>query len=108
MPKYLLIASYTPEGAKGLLKDGGSKRREVVEMMAKDLGGSVESFYFGFGTDDTYVIFDVPDQASAAAASLVVGASGAISARTVVLITPEEMDDAAKKSKKIGYKAPGT
>lgn len=108
MAKYLLIANYTPQGAKGLLKDGGKKRRKVVEMMAKDLGGSVESFYFGFGTDDAYVVFDVPDNASAAAASLVVSASGALSARTIVLISPEEMDDAAKKSKKIGYKAPGT
>ncbi|MEX0873418.1 MAG: GYD domain-containing protein [Actinomycetota bacterium] len=108
MPKYLLIASYTAQGAKGLLEDGGSKRRKTVEMMAKDLGGKVESFYFGFGSDDVYVIIDVPDHASAAAASLVVSASGGVSSRTVVLLTPEEMDDAAKKSEKVGYKPPGT
>lgn len=108
MPKYMLIARYTAEGAKGLLKDGGTKRRQVAEKVIGDLGGTLESFYFGFGSDDAYVIFDAPDSATSAAASLVVSASGAIQARTVALITPEEMDDAAKKSTSVDYKPPGS
>ena len=107
MPKYMLIARYTAEGAKGVLKDGGTKRRKVAKEVIKSLGGELESFYFGFGSDDAYVIFDAPDAATSAAASLVVGSSGAVQTRTVVLITPDEMDDAAKKSKGVDYKPPG-
>lgn len=108
MPKYMLIARYTAEGAKGLLKDGGTKRRKVAKDVIKSLGGELESFYFGFGSDDAYVVFDAPDAATSAAASLVVGSSGAVQTRTVVLITPDEMDDAAKKSKAADYKPPGS
>jgi len=107
MPKYLIVATYTAEGARGLLKDGGSARRKAAEKAIKAVGGKVETFYFGFGVEDAYVIFDAPDNASSAAASLVVGASGAVKSRTVVLLTPEEIDDAAKKSKAIDYKPPG-
>ena len=105
MPKYMIIASYTAEGAKGLLKDGGSARRQVAEKAIASAGGAIESFYFGFGADDAYVIFDAPDNASSAAAALVVGSSGAINSRTVVLLTPEEIDQAAKRSAK--YSPPG-
>ncbi|HYZ91938.1 MAG TPA: GYD domain-containing protein [Actinomycetota bacterium] len=107
MPKYLLVASYTPEGAKGLLKDGGSKRKKMATKTLESIGGSVEAFYFAFGSDDAYVIYDAPDNASSAAASLVVAASGAIKARTIPLLTPEDIDDAAKKSKDIDYTPPG-
>lgn len=105
MAKYLVIASYTPEGVKGLLKDGGSSRREAVKQVAEGVGGSLESFYFGFGADDAYITFDAPDNATAAATSLVVNASGAVTSRTVVLLTPEEMDAATQKS--VDYRPPG-
>lgn len=105
MAKYLVIANYTNEGVKGLLREGGSSRREAVRQVAESLGGSLESFYFGFGGDDVYVVFDAPDNVSAAACSLVVNASGAVQARTVVLLTPEEMDAAAEKS--VTYRPPG-
>lgn len=105
MAKYMLIASYTAEGAKGVLKDGGSARRDQAESAVKSVGGSVESFYFAFGADDAYVIVDMPDHASAAAASLTVSSSGAVTVRTVPLIMPEEIDEAAKKTVK--YTPPG-
>lgn len=105
MPKYLAHASYTTEGLKGLLKDGGSKRREVVEQLAKSLGGTMEAFYYAFGDDDLFVIFDLPDNVSATTASLVVNASGAVNAKVTVLITPEEVDQATKKS--VDYLPPG-
>lgn len=105
MAKYLVIANYTNEGVKGLLREGGSSRREAVRQVAESLGGSLEAFYFGFGDDDVYVVFDAPDNVSAAASSLVVNASGAVQARTVVLLTPEEMDAAAEKS--VTYRPPG-
>jgi uncharacterized protein with GYD domain len=105
MPKYLLEASYSAEGAKGLLKDGGSKRRKAAEDAVKAVGGKLEAFYFAFGEHDAYVIADIPDHASAAAVSLAVNASGAVAAKTTVLLTPEEVDKASKKS--VSYTAPG-
>ena len=105
MPKYLAHASYTADGLKGLLKDGGSKRREAVEQLAKGVGGTVEAFYYAFGEDDLFVIFDLPDNTSATTMSLVVNASGAVNAKVTVLITPEEVDQAAKKS--LDYIPPG-
>ena len=106
MPKYLVIASYTAEGAKGVLAKGGSARREAVEKTVVDLGGAVESFYFAFGEDDAFVTIDLPDNVAAAALGLAVGASGATLLRTIVLLTPEEIDRAAQVS--VAYKKPGS
>jgi uncharacterized protein with GYD domain len=105
MPKYLAHASYTVEGLKGLLKDGGSKRREVVDQLAKGLGGTMEAFYYAFGDDDAFIIFDLPDNVSATAASLIVNASGAAKVKITVLLTPEEVDQATKTS--VDYRPPG-
>lgn len=96
MAKFLYIGTYTAQGAKGLMQQGGSARRRAADDVIGSVGGKVESFYFGFGKDDFYVTFDAPSAAAAAAVALTVGASGAISGRTVPLITAEEMDDAAK------------
>jgi uncharacterized protein with GYD domain len=105
MPKYLLQASYTTEGVKGLLKDGGSKRRAVVEQLTKALGGRVEAFYFAFGDDDVYIISDVPDHVTMSAVSLTVNASGAVKVKTTVLLSAEEVDQATKMT--VNYRAPG-
>ena len=105
MPKYMFVGGYTAEGARGVLKEGGSGRRKAVEQVIGSLGGTVEAYYFAFGSDDFYVLADLPDNAAAAAGSMTVAASGAIGLRTVVLLTPEEIDDAAGRSAQ--YRAPG-
>jgi uncharacterized protein with GYD domain len=105
MPKYLIEATYTAEGAKGLLDKGGTARRKAVDAAAKSVGGKVEQFYFAFGATDVIVILDLPDHASAAAMALAVGASGGVEATTTVLLTPEELDAASKKSTE--YRPPG-
>ena len=105
MPKYLIKASYTAEGAKGLLKDGGSKRRENADQALRSAGAKMEAFYFAFGDTDAFVIVDAPDHASMSAASLAINASGAVRTETVVLLTPEEIDQAVKKA--VTYRAPG-
>jgi len=105
MPKYMLEASYTSEGAKGLLKDGGSKRRQAADQAIKSAGGKLEAFYFAFGDRDAFLIVDAPDPATVAAVSIAVNATGAVQTKTIVLLTPEEMDAAAKKSVK--YTPPG-
>lgn len=105
MPKFLVLANYTAEGTKGVLRDGGSKRRAAAEELVRSAGGRMDAFYFAFGDVDAIVIADLPDTASAAALSLAVNASGMVATRTVVLMTPEEMDQAAKH--KTTYRAPG-
>jgi uncharacterized protein with GYD domain len=105
MPKFMVTASYTAEGARGLIKEGGSGRRTAVQKLMEGMGGKVEAFYFAYGDHDALVIVDLPDAASGLALSLAVNASGFVRLSTVPLITPEEMDAAAKKS--VAYRPPG-
>jgi uncharacterized protein with GYD domain len=105
MAKYMIQANYVGEGIRGLLKEGGSSRRDAVEKLLASVGGKVESFYYAFGDTDALVIVDVPDNVTAAAVALTVGASGAVTLKTTVLMTPEEVDQATKKSP--AYRAPG-
>ncbi len=106
MAKYLLKVSYSAEGIKGVMKEGGTARATAIEKIVASVGGSLESFYFAFGTDDVYVIADVPDHATAMAVAAAVGSSGAISSyETVVLVEPSEVDAATKIT--VGYRPPG-
>lgn len=105
MPKFLVKASYSPEGARGLAKEGATSRRATVQKLIKSVGGKMESFYFAYGDADALVIADLPDASTAVALSLAINMSGVVKAQTVPLITVEEMDEACAKS--IPYKAPG-
>lgn len=105
MAKYLVKASYNAEGAKGLLKEGGTKRRDAAKKLIESLGGKFEALYFAFGETDAFLIADLPDAATATAISLTVGATGVMKVTTIPLITPEEVDQAAKK--KVAFRAPG-
>lgn len=96
MPKYLVQASYIGDGVQGLRKEGGSARRSVLEKACASVGGSVEGFYFAFGDSDVVTILDLPDNVTAAGIALLVGSSGKIDLHTTVLLTPEEIDAAAK------------
>ncbi len=105
MPKYLLRVNYTADGAKGVIKDGGTARVEIAQKAAESVGGRVDWFYFAFGDTDAFLVGDMPDAASAAAIALTVSASGGATVQTTVLMTPEEVDAAARKSPM--YSAPG-
>ncbi len=105
MPKYLVQGNYVGDGIKGLLKEGGSGRRAAVEQLARSMGGTVEGLYYAFGESDVYLIVDMPDNASMAAVALVANASGAVTVKTTVLMTPEEIDEAVQKTP--DYRAPG-
>jgi len=105
MPHYLVTVNYTPEGAKGVHKEGGSKRREAAEAAAKSLGGKVESFYFCFGESDAIVIAEMPDNIAAGALCLAITEYGAAETVTTPLMTAADMDAASKRS--VGYRAPG-
>ena len=105
MAKFLWKASYTSDGVKGVLKEGGTGRRATIDALVEGLGGKVEAFYFALGEHDVYVIADLPDTVTATAVSLTVNASGAVALQTVELLTPEEVDEASKKS--VDYRPPG-
>lgn len=106
MPKYLVRASLSQDGLKGTLKEGGSKRRAAVAQLAESLGGRLDSFYYAFGDADLYAIIDAPDNVSAATASMVVSAAGTGRVSVTVLLTPEDVDQAAQKS--VQYRPPGS
>jgi uncharacterized protein with GYD domain len=105
MPKFLLEASYTTDGVRGVRSGGGTSRRDAVSKVAESVGGRLESFYFAFGDHDAHVIVDLPDNESAAAVALTVNASGGATVKTIVLLTPEEVDAAAQRS--VDYRPPG-
>jgi len=106
MARYLVQGTYTAEGARGLLAKGGTARRTAIEEMVKGLGGSVEAYYWAFGDSDFFCIADLPDAVSAAAIGLTVSGSGAVRTQTTVLLTAEEIDQAAAKT--VGYRPPGS
>ncbi len=105
MSKYLWKVSYTQSGLQGLIKEGAVSRREYISKLVADLGGTVESFYWAFGEHDLYAIADMPDNQTAAGVAMTVGASGAVSIETTVLLTGEDVDAGAAKA--VPYRAPG-
>ena len=106
MPKYLIQASYTADGLKGLLREGGTKRKAAVQQLVESVGGTLEAMYFGFGSDDVHMIIDAPDNVAVAAATLTAGAAGAATnMRTSVLLSPEDIDRASEKT--VRYQPPG-
>lgn len=105
MAKYLFKACYVGKGVDGLMREGGTKRREAAEKAMASVGGKLESFYYAFGDDDVIGIVDMPDVPSAVAASLIINASGAVTLKLTPLITPEEVDAASKKHP--NYRPPG-
>jgi uncharacterized protein with GYD domain len=105
MPRYLFEATYTPQGVAGVKSAGGTARREAVAHLAESLGGRIETFDFAFGKADVVTIVDLPDNTAAATVALAVNASGAVALKTTVLLTPAEVDEAAKRS--ADYRPPG-
>ena len=105
MSKYLFEANYVGDGIKGLMREGGTKRRDAVVEALKSVGGSLESFYYAFGETDVVGVFDIPDQASAVALSLMINSSGAVNLHLKPLMTAEDLDEATTKTP--SYRAPG-
>jgi|SRR5450631_2863386 uncharacterized protein with GYD domain len=105
MARYLFIANYASDGIKGVTKTGGTARRTAIQALASQLGGRMESFDFAFGNDDVYTVVELPDNKAAAAVALAVNSTGLVSVRTVVLMTPEEIDAATSETG--NYTPPG-
>ena len=105
MAKFLSQSKYSTDGLKGLLKEGATGRKEAIEKLISSVGGRIESFYYAFGDTDLFMICDMPDNASAVAASLIVNASGAATTTLTPLLTPDDVDAATKKT--ADYRPPG-
>jgi uncharacterized protein with GYD domain len=105
MPRYLVQASYTADGAAGLIKEGGTGRRDAVRNVLESAGGRLVTMDFAFGSDDVIIIIELPSNVDAAAVAIAVAASGALTTRMTVLLTPEEIDEATRKS--VDYHPPG-
>ena len=96
MPRFLFIGNYTPEAAKTIMATGDTARRTNIEKMVSGVGGRLESMDFAFGSDDVFVIADLPDNKTAAAVTLTISGTGVANTRTVVLLTPEDLDETAQ------------
>ena len=105
MAKYLFEANYVGDGIKGLMREGGSKRRDALVGALKSVDGTLECFDYAFGKTDVLGVFDVPGPADAAAFSLLINSTGSVNVRLKPLMTPEDLDEAAKKTP--SYRAPG-
>ena len=105
MAKYLICGSYTEEGLKGLLKEGGTKREEATKQAVESMGGTLETYFFAYGDNDFYFVVDQPDNVNGIAGILLANASGAVKLKTIPLITPEEIDEAVKKT--MDWRPPG-
>ena len=106
MPKYLIQSTYTREGVEGVRTKGGTARRDAVAALVRSLGGELESYYFGFGDYDVHAVLDLPDAEAAAAIALVVDAAGGATTKTTALLSPEQIDEAARRS--ADYRPPGS
>jgi len=105
MAKYLVQASYTAEGLKGLIKDKAAARVAAAKKAVSSAGGKMEAFYWALGDDDAIIIADYPDAESAAALGIAVSSSGLVRTKTTRLLTSEEIDSALAKT--VNYRAPG-
>lgn len=105
MAKYLIRGTYTAEGIRGVLKDGGTARVQAVKQVVEGLGGTIDAFYFAFGEDDFVMIVDGTDVPGMLAGTMAAGASGAVRTTTTVLISPDDLDAASKML--TTYRPPG-
>ena len=107
MPLYLTRFSYTPETWARMIGNP-EDRRKAAEEYIESVGGTLHGFWYAFGEDDGYTLWEAPDNVSMAAVALAIGGGGALSSlATTVLLTVEETLDALSRAQDIGYRAPG-
>ena len=106
MSKFMYSGNYTKRGIKGLLKDGGTARKEETVRLVESLGGKIEAFYWCYGSTDFVTIMDFPDHTTVTGMALNIAASGTFTGNLTPLISVEEMDEMVKVSIK-DWKGPG-
>jgi uncharacterized protein with GYD domain len=105
MPKFMIKATYTAEGLKGLRKDKASGRERAIAAACEAAGGKLDAVYFALGDDDIFSIVDLPSHVHMASLAAAAGASGMFKTRTLSLLTVEEMDRALGED--VSFRPPG-
>jgi len=105
MPLDLWQASYSPEGTKGSVKEGGTKRRQYIAQLVEKAGGKLHAMYLALGEHDVVGIVEFPDHSTTLSMSVAVNGAGAVRLHSTPLLTPEEVDAATKKT--VAYRPPG-
>jgi uncharacterized protein with GYD domain len=92
-------AAYTPESLAAQMKDPQERINAVGTALAKAVGGRMITGGFSFGEYDVLVIYEAPDDASAAAIAVAVAAGGAIKAsKTTRILSGDEWVDTLRKA----------
>ena len=107
MSKFLIEASLTTQGVKGVQAEGGSARREAVKKALESVSGQLEAFYFCFGEYDGVVIYEVPDDTTTTAIAMAATSAGHLKAsHTTKLFTVEETMEAMRKAGSLTFQGP--
>ena len=107
MPLYMTQVSYTSE-AWAALTQNPVDRSEAFSSLAQTLGSRLLSFYNSFGKYDVVVIYEAPDQSTAAAIVVAAISPGHLSrVETTVLLSAEEGVEVMRKAGQATYRAPG-
>src|SRR5947209_18066266 len=107
MPLYLTRFSYTPETWARLIGNP-EDRRKAAQSYIESVGGKLQGFWYAFGSQDGYTLWEAPDNVSMAAVAVAISSGGALSSfKTTVLLTVEETLAALRKSEQVKYQSPG-
>ena len=107
MPLYMTQFAYTPQAWAALTKKP-ENREEIFRGLVQKLGGRLVSFYNCFGEYDGVIVYEAPDETTAAATILAAVAPGHLKAiKTTTLMTTEQMMEAMRKAGTQMYRAPG-
>ena len=107
MPLYMTQVGYTSE-AWAAQTQNPEDRSEVFGRLAESMGGRLLSWYYTFGEYDVLVIYEAPDESTAAAIVLAAVSAGHLSkAKTTVLLSAEDGMEAMRKAGEATYRAPG-
>jgi uncharacterized protein with GYD domain len=108
LPLYLTRFSYTP-AAWAKLTAHPEDRRAAASQYIEAVGGKLHGFWYSFGDQDGYNLWEAPDNVSMAATAIALSGGGALSScQTTALLSVEETMAALQKASKIAYRAPGT
>jgi uncharacterized protein with GYD domain len=108
MPLYLTRFSYTPETWARLITHP-EDRRKAAQTYIESVGGTLHGFWYAFGPQDGYTLWEAPDNVSMAAVALALAGGGALSPlETTVLLSVDEAMEAMRRAQQVRYRPPGT
>lgn len=106
MSFYLIQASYSSQAIAAMVKNP-QDRAAAVRPMIERAGGKLHGLWFTFGESDIVAIAEMPNNLSAAAISMAIGASGTMSSyRSTAMMTSGEAVEAMQKAAEVSYVAP--